>query len=74
MNEVEYVAYELDGDGFREFFSSKEASDFFGIKENSLKVIARDRHTVKGTLESTWAVFSGDISVKEVESVLGRSI
>ncbi len=79
--ETSYIAYRTkpnqNDDHFeigKVFDSAIEAADFFGVRERSLKVIAKDRHAVRGKQPETWMVFHEDIPIIDVESELERRL
>jgi hypothetical protein len=82
LEEVGYIGFraincieEDDHFSVGKFFeNAKEASDFFGIKEKSLKTIAKDCHAVRGKRKETWMVFHEDIPIIDVESELERRL
>lgn len=81
IEETIYIAYrvipsESDNhfDVGKVFDSSTEVADFFGVKEKSLRVIAKDRHSVRGKQPHTWMVFHEDIPIIDVESELERRL
>ena len=82
MNEeTSYIAYRVkpsqNDDHFeigKLFDNVEEAADFFGVRERSLKVIAKDRHAIRGKQPVTWMVFHEDIPIIDVESELERRL
>ena len=72
--ETEYIAFRESDEIGKEFTSLSEAADFFGIKPNSLRVIASDRHCIKGKQAESWKIFPSSMPIIDVESELERRL
>ena len=69
-----YIAYRKTDQFGKEFYSAKEAAEFFGVKVKSLRVVARDRHAIKGKQTESWMIFPADMLIIDVESELERRL
>ena len=69
-----YIAYRKTDQLGKEFYSAEEAAEFFELKVNSVKVIARDRHAIRGTQAEGWMIFPATMSIIDVESELERRL
>ena len=77
MPDIAYIAYcqedyEEPITGIETFYSAQEASDFFGVSENHLRVVSYQNHKIKGTQDKFWHIFKGDLPMIEVECFLGE--
>lgn len=81
QGQLSYVAYrtkDSEEDEHYElgkvFDTVKEASEFFGVKETTVRTISRDLHGIRGKRKETWMIFQDTELIREVEAQLGRRL
>lgn len=67
-------AFEMGDESVRYFSEIEGAANFFGVNEETIARVSKDKHVIRGRKRLDWLLFSDEEKVSYVQEKLGRTI